>query len=88
MIDASQGGLIHVMFSRTVPHMPVLPPRGDDQKTKPVTITLPRWLTERVDQLADVLGYRGRSELIAKTLEGALPELERMAERTAEKAKK
>ncbi|MFP2897834.1 ribbon-helix-helix protein, CopG family [Corallococcus sp. 4LFB] len=48
-----------------------------------MSITLPRWLSDRVDQLADVLGYRSRSELISRALEGALPELEALAEKDA-----
>ncbi|RKH64129.1 CopG family ribbon-helix-helix protein [Corallococcus aberystwythensis] len=81
MKDHSKGALFDTMKSRTFTAMPVLPPRGEDQKTKPVTITLPRWLSDRVDQLAGVLGYRGRSELISRALEGALPELEALAEK-------
>jgi len=69
------------MKVHSVADMPVLPPRGEDEKTKPVTVSLPRWLVDRIDQLADVLGYKGRSELVTRALEGALPELEAMAEK-------
>ncbi|QSQ14037.1 ribbon-helix-helix protein, CopG family [Myxococcus landrumensis] len=53
-----------------------------------MTVSLPIWLVDRLDQLAEALGYRGRSELVTKALEGALPELEQMAERVEPKGKK
>lgn len=58
-------------------HMPILPPKGDSQKTVPLTITLPRWMQERLDQLAVSRGYRSRSEVIARLLEWSFQELER-----------
>ncbi|WP_371878252.1 ribbon-helix-helix domain-containing protein [Myxococcus landrumensis] len=84
----SQAALIPARSGRTFARMPVLPPRGAEEKTKPVTVSLPIWLVDRLDQLAEALGYRGRSELVTKALEGALPELEQMAERVEPKGKK